>query len=613
MEDLLPFYERELVVFREYTRQFAERYPKTAGQLLIAGESSEDPHIERLIQSFALLTARISKRLDSDYPQFTESLLESLYPHYLRPLPSYSIVQMSSRDSDIGDKVSLLPRGIVLHSAPVRGVTCQFRTVYDVTVAPYSITRLEFTPFLDDRALGGHLPRGATSAITLTINNAEPMSGSKSASPPRMRLFVDGEPSLRAVLLDTLLTRTAGVLVQADDAGPWRPLNCSPLTLAGLEEIDAMLPFSARSNPAFRLLTEYFSYPEKFNFVDLDLAAVAARLPAKCKRFTLRFVLSDVLSDSNEARLLASLSAKNFLTHCTPIINLFEKRGVPFQLTHTSADYVLLADSTHAAGYDIHTVNAVRIVRENAADNNITECSPLYGARHGARNTEGRGNHWLTRRDEAVAAISPGHEIRMTLTGPASKPGNGGMATVTTEMTCTNRDLPSSLRFGNPDGDLRSDAVPTTTVVRLLRKPSPSYRFANGKGAHWRLISHLTLNYSALTTAGVAGLQEMLTLYDLPRSATSHRQIGGIVAVESGTVRAWMPTVPVASLMAGIGIRMTLDEQAFAGSGLAIFARVMDRYFALNRQLNCFTQLEIISAQTGKEIMKCQPRSGDAM
>lgn len=207
-------------MFREYTRQFAQRYPKTAGQVLIAGESSEDPHIERLIQSFALLTARISKRLDSDYPQFTESLLESLYPHYLRPLPSYSVVQMSSRERDNGGKVSILPRGIVLHSAPVRGVRCRFRTVYDVTLAPLSITKLEFTPFLDDRAVGGHLPRGATSAITLTIDNAEQMSGWKSVARPRIRLFVDGEPSLRAVLLDTFLTRTAGVLVQADDAGP---------------------------------------------------------------------------------------------------------------------------------------------------------------------------------------------------------------------------------------------------------------------------------------------------------------------------------------------------------------------------------------------------------
>lgn len=613
MEDLLPFYERELGIFRQYSRQFAQRYPKTAGQLLIAGESSEDPHIERLIQSFALLTARVSKRLDSDYPQFTESLLESLYPHYLRPLPSYSVVQMSSVDHRNGDKMSILPRGIMLQSAAVRGVCCQFKTVYDVALTPLTVTKLSFTPYLDEPTLGVHLPRGATSAISLTIGAGDHTSDWHRAAPPRLRLFADGEPSLRAVLLDILLIRTATVFVRAGDSGPWIPLDCSPLSLAGLEDSDAMLPFSARSNPAFRLLTEYFSYPEKFNFVDLDLGSVVRRLPAPCQRFSLLFALLDVLADSNEARLLSSLSAKNFLTGCTPVVNLFEKCGVPFQMTQVSPDYALLADSTHAAGYDIHTVNTVKVVRESAAGNTVTDFSPLYALRHGARGEEVRGNYWLTRRDEAVAAISPGHEVRMTLIDEDGRADRSGTATVTTELSCTNRDLPTQLRFGDPDGDMRSEAVPTTAVVRLLRKPSPPYRFANGKGAHWRLISHLTLNYSAFTSGGVAGLQKMLTLYDLPQSPISQRQIGGVVALDIGTVRAWMPTVPVSSLMAGIGIRMTIDEHAFAGSGLVIFARVMDRYFSLNRQINCFTQLEIISAQSGKEIMKCKPCSGDAL
>lgn len=613
MEDLLPFYERELGIFRQYSRQFAQRYPKTAGQLLIAGESSEDPHIERLIQSFALLTARVSKRLDSDYPQFTESLLESLYPHYLRPLPSYSIVQMSSGDYQAKDTMSMLPRGITLQSAAVHGVCCQFRTVYDVALTPLAVNRLAFTPYLDEPTLGVHLPRGATSALTVTLAAGDQAGDWGRVAPTRLRLFVDGEPSLRAVLLDTLLIHTAAAFVQVGDSGPWLPLECSPLSLAGLEDSDAMLPFGARSNPAFRLLTEYFSYPEKFNFVDLDLGAIVRRLPSHCQRISLLFALSGVLADSNEARLLSSVSAKNLLTGCTPVVNLFEKRGVPFQVTRVSPDYALLADSTHASGYDIHSVNTVRVVRESAAGNTVTEFNPLYALRHGARGAEKSGNYWLTRRDEAVAAVSPGHEVRMTLIEEEDRDDMAGTATVTTELSCTNRDLPSHLRFGDPDGDLRSEAVPTTTVVRLLRKPSPPYRFANGKGAHWRLISHLTLNYSSLNGAGVAGLQKMLTLYDLPQSATSKRQIGGLVAIDTGTVRAWMPTVPVASLMAGIGIRMTIDEHAFAGSGLVIFARVMDRYFSLNRQINCFTQLEIISAQSGKEIMRCKPCSGDAL
>ncbi len=338
-----------------------------------------------------------------------------------------------------------------------------------------------------------------------------------------------------------------------------------------------------------------------------------ASLPAQCQSFTLHVALSDVAPDSNEARLLASISPDHLMLGCTPVINLFDKAGVPFQITHTSPDYALLADSSLASRYDIYSVNAVRLVRETATGTTITEFAPLYAVKHDAPGEDAKGCYWLTRRDEAVAAISPGHETRITLIDPDSIAGGGGTATVATQLRCTNRDLPSRMQFGHPGGDLRCESVPATTTIRLLRKPSPTYRFTNGNGAHWRLIAHLTLNFSTLTRAGVGDLQEMLSLYDLPQSASSGRQIRGIVGLESGTVRAWMPTLPAASLMAGIGIRMTLDEQAFAGSGLVIFASVMDRYFALNRQLNCFTQLEIVSAQSGKEIMKCTPRCHDEL
>lgn len=612
MEDLLPWYERELGIFRQYSRKFAQRYPKTAGQLLIAGEQSEDPHIERLIQSFALLTARISKRLDSDYPQFTESLLESLYPHYLRPLPSYSVVQMRSPTHAYGDAVAVLPRGMMLQSAAVEGIRCQFKTVYDVVMAPVAVTQLDFCAFIDEPALSGRLPAGTTSAIRLTVAIGDQLHNWPGKLPPRLRLFINGEPSLRAALLDTLLLRTCGVFMRAGAKGAWSPLASSPLSLAGLEEHDAMLPFSARSNPAFRLLTEYFSYPEKFNFIDLDLASIGKKLPAQCQQFTLLFALTDVASDSNDARLLEALKPDILLTGCTPVINLFDKRGVPFQVTHTASDYTLLADAAHASAYDIHTIESVRLFRENAAGGkSTTEFTPWFSSHQGQQPEESEGCYWLSRRDDVVAAISPGHDVRLTLIDPHAVAGNGAMATALTELTCTNRNLPSQLQFGHPDGDLRSEAVATATTIHLLRKPSPPYRFTNGKGAHWRLISHLTLNYAALSRAGVAGLQKMLALYDLPQSASSRRQIRGIVAIDSGTVRQWMPTLPVSSLMVGIGIRMTLDEQAFAGSGMAVFVHVLDRYFALNRQLNCFTQLEIISAQTGKEIFKCPARSNE--
>ena len=266
------------------------------------------------------------------------------------------------------------------------------------------------------------------------------------------------------------------------------------------------------------------------------------------------------------------------------------------------------ADATHAFGYEIHTVEAVRVVREQEnGESGVTEFSPLYGVRHGNQ-PPGQGNYWLTRRDETLAELSPGHETKIVLVDTSLNVSSRSNMILSTELTCTNRDLPLLLRYGNHRGDLTADSVPPELPVRMLRKPTASHRFDAGTSSHWRLIEHLSLNFSSLTDVGLPDFQKTLLLYDVAGSATVQREIAGIVGLEHGTVQAWIDTFPVPSLMPGIGIRMTIDEQAFVGSSLFIFSQIMERYFALNGQLNCFTQLEIVSKQSGKEIFKCQPR-----
>lgn len=609
MDDLLRYFEEELGLFGLYAREFRNRFPKPASDLHISGETYEDPSVARLIQSVALMSARIKKRLDDDYPKFTESLLESLYPHYLRPLPSHSIVQIGHRGpNELMPDVRLIPRGTSMRTAAIQDTVCSFRTVYDLTLAPIVLSKVDFSSFINaPRAV--RLPRGAASSISVVVERGGDKINVFDGTVGKLRVFVDGEPSLRAALIDALFMRTAAAYVQVNRDGAWLPLEQVPLRLVGFGDDEAMIPFPARSHPAFRLLTEYFAYPEKFNFIDIELDEVTRLLPSGCTRFTLHLALAGLSGDSNEARLLASLSPKNLLLGCTPAINLFEKGGEPVQLAHTSAEYPLNADSAHAWAYEIHSVSDVRLVH-GGPGGTVTKFAPLYSVNDDEASA-GKRNYWITRRDETTAAVSPGHEMRIALIDADFKPSNAAGATLSAELTCTNRDLPSQLRYGNPEGDVHADGVPSSSPVRFLRRPSPTYRFDSRHAAHWRLIAHLALNYSRLTDAGVADFQKMLALYDLPHSAISQRQIKGIVGLEHGTVRAWIKTLPVSSLMPGIGIRMTVDEQAFVGSGIYIFAQVMDRYFALNGQLNCFTQLEIVSQQTGEEILKCPPRSAE--
>ena len=614
MEQLLPYYERELGLFRQYTREFSSRYPKAAGRLLIAGDTCEDPHVERLIQSVALLTARVAKRLDDAYPQFTHALLDTLYPHYLRPFPACSIVRIAADEAPGGGQLAQLvhvPRGTVLRSQPVQGVACKFTSTYDVTLAPLAISHLHFSAIIDAPP-GLRLPDGASALLSIQFTSSSDNYHLNQPGFASLRLFADGEPSVRAALLDALFLRGVGAYVALDEHSPWLAVDGAPLAPAGYADDDALIPISARSHPALRLLTEYFAFPEKFHFIDIAWSRLAPLLPKQCRQFTLHLPLKGVRSDSHEARLLSSANRDNLLLGCTPVVNLFAKSGVPIRLTHTEPDYALLADATHAFAYDIHSIEAVTVVRKDEAGERLSTFLPLYASLQGSQAEHGpeQGQYWLARRDETVAAISPGHEMRLCLIDPQFSPGSAACATVSTQLLCSNRDLPTQLHYGLPGGDLLAEDVPDGIPARFLRKPTPSMRFL--ADTHWRLIAHLSLNYSSLTQAGLGEFQKMLGLYDLPRSPTTQRLIQGIVTLEHGSTRAWMPTVPFPTLMPGIAIRLGIDEQAFVGCSIYIFAQVLQRYFALNSQLNCFSQLTLLSHRSGEELIRCPERSADA-
>jgi type VI secretion system protein ImpG len=610
VEQLLPYYESELGYLRRNLREFAERYPKIAGRLLISGEVCEDPHTERMIEAFALLNARIAKRLDDDYPEFTESLFEVLYPHYLRPFPSCSIAQLdvaAAAKQQTG--ASTLARGTRLNTRVVRGVACSFRTVYPVQVAPVEIRRAGYGALISAPD-AVRLPPNASSSISLTVAATSEQGGLGQLGLPVLRVFLDGEPSFCAALRDTLFMRTVCAWVEADNSGRWVALPAVPLRPAGFADDEALIDFPARSHTAYRLLTEYFCFPEKFNFVDIDLAALAAVLPAGTRTLTLHLGLEGIRPDSNLARMLGTLSTNNVLLGCTPVVNLFRQRGEPIQMKHTAPSYPVLADARRAYAYEVYAVDALRMVRQTPQGETLVDFRPFYSLGH-AQTPDEHGHYYALRRDEALLEQSPGFETQVSIVDIDFDPAAVETDTLNIELTCTNRDLPAQLSYGQPGGDLFLEGGSSVKAISFLRKPSASWRFPSGRNAHWRLISLLSLNHLSLADGGVDAFREMLALHDLPRSASSQRQIGGIAAIDYRPTSAWLPGNPFNCLVRGVEVRLTVDEEAFVGSGIHAFAHVVERFLALYVHANSFTRLVIVSRQSGEDLFTCQPRSGD--
>ena len=610
MQDLLPHYERELAFLRSHAEEFGRRYPRVAGRLAVSGEVLQDPHVERMIQAFALLSSRIHKRLDDDFPLFAESFLDLLYPHYLRPLPSSSIAcfDVGSGAAQLS-RASSIPRGTQLHTRPMRGVTCKFRTTSAAQLMPVRVAAVGFRG-TTTAPTGTDVPRQATATLSIQLDLTSPQASWATLGTDFVRLYIDGDPSLVTALRESLASRVLAMMVQVGQAGAWSVDVAAKPRLVGLGEEDALVDFDARSHTAYRLLTEYFAFPEKFNFIDLPLPAAARN--ASGRTLGLHLSLGGLRKESDDARLLELVAANNLVIGCAPVTNLFATRADPIRITQASTMHAVLPDGRRAFGHEVYSIDRVYRVHQTAEGETIQAFKPFYSLQHDdlLRDGEAMGRYWFSHRN-ASEGQSPGFETEIGLVDLDFDPGLPQTDTLSIDVRATNRDLPSQMSIGNPGGDLFAEGGGAWREIRLLRKPTPPYRFETGKGLLWRLISQLSLNHLSLTGGGIDALKEMLRLYDLPRNTINQRTLDGIVAVDYKGAQAFLDGAPFATLVRGTEIRLTVDEQSFVGTGLHLFAQVLDRFFALYVHINSFTQLKLVSSRSGEVLVTCPRRSGE--
>ena len=611
MDDLVRYYERELAHLREGASEFVERYPKIASRLALRGQSgSEDPHAERLFETFALLAARASKNIEDDYPEFTQALIGSLYPHYLRPFPSCSIAFFdvdSSRAAQMSTSV-VIPRGTQVYSRPVRGTKVFFRTAYDVTLSPLQLSGARFHAIAQVPSTF-RAPPGATAQISLTFSI---QSGHASVAELQMnsvRLYTQGEPILTAALRDALSMHALCAYVEPMHSGRWIMLDRLPFSVAGMTRADSLVPYPETSNFSNLLLTEFFAYPEKFGFFDCDLRQ-AGRLGGR--QFTLHVLLKNVLADSAEANVLQSLGAGNVLLGCTPVVNLFEasgKLGAQPTASSVAAAYPLMVDEQNAHAYEIYSVDSVTQTKETPQGDKVSAFDPLYSLQHTRRHTRD-AVYWRLHRDELAARTSPGQETALSFV-------NGDLEVaplpdaLQCRLTCTNRDLPGHLAHGLPGGDVTMEGGTLARRISLLHRPTGSIRFQHGHHALWRLISQLSLNSVSLT-GGVETIRDLLKLHDLQGTAISARQIEGVVDLTQKVVTAWIPNQPFAGMVRGVEIHLTVDPSSFAGTGVYVFGAVMDELLSLYVTTNSFTQLVLFSSRGSVELVRFPRRTGAA-
>ncbi len=229
-DELLAYYNRELTFLRQMAAEFAEKYPKIAGRLVLEPDRCEDPHVERLIEAFAFLAARVHLKIDDEFPEITEALLGILYPHYIRPVPSMSVVEFHL-DPEQG-KLSTglkVPRDAVLYSKPVDGVPCKFRTSYETTLWPLRVAEAQWrTP---DR-LQPPLKAPEAVGVLRVLLRCLPDVRFEKLDLQSLRFYLNGESNIVHSLYELLLNNCTGILVR--DPSPnsrIRPVSLPPGSL----------------------------------------------------------------------------------------------------------------------------------------------------------------------------------------------------------------------------------------------------------------------------------------------------------------------------------------------------------------------------------------------
>jgi len=608
-EQFLTLYERELTHIRRTAAEFAKARPKIARRLSLEEFDCADPYVERLLEGFAFLAARVQRKLTAEFPRFTQSLLQTLYPHYLAPTPSMAIVQFCPQRDEAGlaDGEMVIPRETVLRGmlGPNDPTRCTFRTGHEVTLWPIELTEaqyytrelatLEVPPALEAKA-----------AVRLRLRTLAGLQFNE-IKLDALTLYLRGVGREEMRLYEQLLGHAKGILLQPPGRPvPWQ-VPGGTVRRVGFDDEQRLLPYDGRSFHGYRLLHEYFAFPERFMFVELTGLGEAVR---RCGGGDLDVI---VLLDEVDTELEKAVDASNFVPFCTPAINLFPRRACPIELSDRVSEFHVVPDRACPEDFEIHQV--LSVTGSGVRADETQEFKPFYAASDldaagggGAYYAVNRRPRNLSSRDKLYGSRSAGYvggEVYISLVDAKAAPYASSLRRLGISTLCTNRDLPIRMPHGQDGNDFEMDVQAPVEAIRCLRKTDPVPSHAEGELA-WRAISHLALNYLSVTDDGQQGasaMRSLLSLYgDAGELATRH-QIEGLQSVHSRPVVRRLVREGRVAFARGLEVTVTFEEAAYRGTGVFLLGAVLERFYAKYVSMNSFTETVVRTVERG-EVMR---------
>jgi type VI secretion system protein ImpG len=616
---LLEYYSRELAYMRQMSSEFADAYPGIAGRLGMQGMDVADPYVERLIEAFCLMTARTQLKLDAEFPKFTQRLLEIVYPNYVAPVPSMSVVQLSPETTqNFARNGFLVPRHTAFRTTIPDGeqTPCEFRSSRGVRLWPMALTSATLTDVpqqLPREISACHPARKLASALVLTLETTVDGGFAAMQNLDRLPVYISGEPSVASRLFELIHAAHVCSIVNTPGCQPDQAsvIVHDAIQHDGLAPDDGLLPRQWNTFHGHHLLQEYVACPSVFYFFALT------GLSAGLRGIKGHQVQVTVLLDRFVPELVKHVDAKLFQLFCTPVINLFPKRADPIALRHALPEYHVVPDRTRPLDYEVYAVS--RTCGHLPASDEALAFMPMY---QGIRDDTGHHKRYFSvRRQTRLVSMGKrrygtrsayaGTEVFLTLVDQQHAPYHEEMHYLSVDTQVTNRDLPCLLRHEDKELTM-SDAAPVTRIQFVHQPSLPGMPIAQGNTA-WQLIRQLTMNYLPLhdmpPDEGGAAIRELLRLFAQPHDSAQHAQIDSLLTASARPVVRRLPEQGLLVYGRGVACQLTVDETGFGGSSPYLFGVIMAQYLARHVAINTFAQTELHSLQRGM-IFDWQPVMG---
>lgn len=611
---LLDYYNQELIYMRELAAEFAQAHPKIARRLGMQAGEVADPYVERLIESFSFMAARMQIKLDAEFPRFTERLLEVIYPNYVAPTPSIAVARLypGRTEGNLANGYRIA-RGTAFTARIPDGerTACQFTSGQDVTLWPLTITEARLTGIPPDiPGLARYVPPDTQvrGALRLRLATTGDVRISDLKGLDRLPVYLAGDEQVASHLFELLHVGAIASVIGApgEFAAPGRPpvaVTENAVEHDGLRTDQNLLPLTWTKFHGHNLLHEYFACPARFWFFALTgLAEGLSRVDG-------REVEIVVLLERAPAELANLVDASRFALFCTPVINLFSKHTDRIEISPRETEFHLVPARLAPLDYEVFSVETV--YGRVAATSAELEFRPLYQT---LNNDEGNhGRYFSTRRERRLVSDSArrygtrtpyvGTEVFLSLVDQNEAPYNENIRFLSVDALLTNRDL-ATLVPRDGVHDLETAESAPVESIGLIRAPSPPLPPYAEREMAWRLIRQLNFNYLPLDDLdhreGGQGLRDLLRLYLADGDSGQGRQVESLVGVKTRPVTRKLPGTGPMTFGRGIECALTVDETGFSGVSPYLFGVILEHWLARHVSINSFTQTELHSMQRGR-------------